>query len=280
MMKKIILVTILVVSLVSLFSVFDDYGSSARARAMGGAFYSVSNDASAVFYNPSGLEYADNAAIISYTDLWSTGYIELKNIAASFKIGKAGTIGLGMQMFGTTYEDVTLHSEQTYGLYHAFTLFKDIHSEAVIGYGANFYRLTFDEEDTQATFGINLGAMATLRQRTRLGFSVSNINNPKIGAENKDDLPQLMAIGLSYIPYEMVTTSIEMKQEFGGETSFMSGLEISPVKALTLRAGVHNKPNVVTFGAGINLYNVLIDYAYNSHGVLNGMHHIAVGYKF
>ncbi|MBN2829781.1 MAG: hypothetical protein JXR56_05630 [Candidatus Cloacimonetes bacterium] len=279
-MKKIILITILAVSLVSLFSIFDDYGPSARARALGGAFYSISDDADAVFYNPSGLEYAHNEVIISYTDLWNTGYNELKNIAVSYKMGKAGTIGLGVQMFDVTFEDVTLQSEQTYSINHAFTLFKDIHSEATIGYGVNIYRLSFDEQDTKATFGLNIGAMATLRQRTRLGFSVSNLNNPKIGAESKDDLPQLMAIGLSYIPYEMVTTSIEMKQEFGGETSFMSGLEITPVKALTLRAGVHNKPNVITFGAGINMFNVLVDYAYNSHVALNGTHHIAIGYKF
>jgi len=279
-MKKILLITLLMVSLVSLFSVFDDYGPSARANGMGGAFTAVSDDASSVFYNPAGLEYADNAFILSYTDLWSTGYNEMKNIAASFKMGKAGTIGLGVQMFDVSFEDVTLQSEQTYGLYHAFTLFKDIHSEATIGYGVNLYNLKFDGEDNQLAYGVNLGAMATLRQRTRIGFSVTNLNNPKIGSEYKDDLPQIFSVGLSYIPYESVTTTLELKQQFGSETQILGGLEISPIKPLTLRAGVHNKPNIISFGAGIDMFNVLIDYSYKAHVHLNDTHHIAVGYKF
>ncbi|MDP8232416.1 MAG: hypothetical protein P9L91_07080, partial [Candidatus Zophobacter franzmannii] len=250
------------------------------ARGMGGAFYTVSDDASAVFYNPAGLEYADNSLIISYTDLWNTGYNELKNFAISRNMGKSGTIGYGVQMFDVTYEGATLLSEKTMSLCHAFTLFKDIHSEATIGYGVNLYSFKFNSQGNRYTYGVNLGAMATLRQRTRIGFSVTNLNNPKIGSEYKDDLPQVFTVGLAYIPYESVTTTLELKQEFGSETQILGGLEISPIKPLTLRAGVHNKPNIVSFGVGIDLANVLVDYAYNSHANLDGTHHIALGYKF
>ncbi len=280
-MKKILIIIALTVSLLSLNAVFDDYGASARARGMGGAFYSVADDATAVFYNPAGLVYADNAAIISYTDLWNTGYNTLINGAVSYNFGKAGAIGLGVQSFSVDFEDETLMSEQTMGLFHGFTLMKDIHTEFTLGYGVNLYNLEFaDSDDTQMAFGVNMGALATIRQRTKLAFSVTNINNPKIGKDNESDLPQVFAVGLSHSPYEKVTTSVELKQEFGEETQIMGGLEISPHEVLTLRGGVHNKPNVISFGAGINMYNILVDYAYNSHATLDGTHHFSVGYKF
>ncbi len=280
-MKKIVIVLLIAVSLLSLNAVFDDYGSSARARGMGGAFYSVSNDASAVFYNPAGLVYAGNNVIVGYTDLWSTGYNSLINGAVSYNLGKAGTIGLGYQFFDVSYEDVTLQSEKTVGIFHGFTVMKDIHTELTMGYGVNLYNIEFyDQNDSQTAFGINIGALATVRQRTRLAFSVTNVNNPKIGKDYESDLPQVFVIGLSHVPYEKVTTSIELKQEFGEETQVMGGLEISPHDMVTLRGGVHNKPNVISFGVGFNVNNMLVDYGYNSHSNLDGIHQVAIGYKF
>jgi len=49
-MKKIILLSVLLVSLGMLSAVFNDYQPSARARAMSNAYVAISDDANGVFF--------------------------------------------------------------------------------------------------------------------------------------------------------------------------------------------------------------------------------------
>lgn len=51
-MKKIILISLILIPTALLLAVFDDYQPSAVARGMGGAWTAVANDANALFYNP------------------------------------------------------------------------------------------------------------------------------------------------------------------------------------------------------------------------------------
>lgn len=286
-MKKIILLLSLLALSVNLLAIFDDYEPSPRARAMGGAFYTTSNDQMAVFYNPAGLQLTENGVAISYAKLFNNDFQELTVVGASYKLpGKLGTLGLGIESFDVDYLDVNLMSEKTYNLSHSFTLMKDIHSEIYVGYGLNMYSLDMDTFGSETDFGVDLGVLAILHQRTRLAFSITNINDPEFGRENDAELAQKMTIGVAYEPYPLVTTAIEMKKTYGlggeeGEkTELHAGAEFEVHKLLTLRAGVRNQPSSYSFGAGIHAYGIIVDYGYNTHAVLSGTHHIGLRYKF
>jgi hypothetical protein len=286
MRKTVFLIIVLAISL-NLLAIFDDYEPSPRARAMGGAYYSLSNDAMAVFYNPAGISLAGNSIATSYTQVFGNDFQELSVLGFSYELpGKMGVIGLGLQSMDVDYLEENLMSEKVYNLSHSFTLLKDIHSEIYVGYSMNVYSLDMDSFGSETDLGFNLGALAILHQRTRLSFAISNLNNPAFGKEEDEELAQKMAVGIAYEPYPDVITAFELKKTYGlggveGEkTEIHTGLEFKVHELLTLRAGLRNQPVSYSAGMGIHAYGVQIDYGYSTHAVLNSTHHIGLSFKF
>ncbi|HPH94222.1 MAG TPA: hypothetical protein PKU76_04870, partial [Candidatus Cloacimonas sp.] len=225
-MKKFLFICLLLIQSALLLAVFDDYQPSAIARGMGGAYTAVSKDANAIFFNPAGLINTAFSAKLSFSQLYNQDFSELKTVALGYKLPKnLGTVAIGAKAMDVDFEDVNLMSEQVYSLAHSFYLLQDIHSQISFGYTGNFYRLSMDGEDDDTALGIDLGALAVLHTRTHIAFAVTNINKAKMGDENQIDLPSKMALGIAYIPYEKVTTSIEVKKDFAKETEFMGGVE-------------------------------------------------------
>ncbi|MDZ4121646.1 MAG: hypothetical protein U1C33_04455 [Candidatus Cloacimonadaceae bacterium] len=280
-MKKYILSALLLIPALMLLAVFDDYQPSARARGMGNAYTGVANDASAIFYNPAGLTGAGYELKFGYANLFNQKFTEYKTMAVTTSLPfKLGNLGLGTRMYDVDFEDTSLMSEQIWSLSHGFNLVKDIHSTISFGYTANIYRLSFENEDSDTAVGFDVGGMAILHQRTRFGFSVSNLNNPKMGDTNQNELPRRMAMGIAYVPYEGVTTSIEMKKDFAKETEFMGGVESRLFESLSIRAGVHSNPATWSAGASFYLSGISLDYSYTHHAVLDGTHYLNLGYVF
>lgn len=286
-MKKIILFVFVFALSFNLMAIFDDYEPSPRARAMGGAFYTTSNDQMAVFYNPAGLNLAGSGVAVAYSQIFGNEFQELSVLGFSYQMPKwYGTIGLGLKAMDVEYMDVNMMSEKTYNLSHSFTLLNDVHSQIYLGYALNMFYLDMDTFGSETDIGIDLGALVVLHQRTRLAFAISNINDPEFGKENDAELAQKMTMGIAYEPYPKVTTALELKKTWGlggveGEkTEIHAGTEFEVHKLLTLRAGVRNQPSSYSFGAGVHAHNFVIDYAYNTHAVLSGTHHIGLRYKF
>ena len=279
-MKTITLLIVVVFLSANLVAIFDDYEPSPRARGMSGAFYSTSDDANAIFYNPAGLIFSANQILIAYTKPFGNPFEELSTMAFSMKLPRNfGTIGLGLQSMDVNYLEVNLLSERTYALSHSINLLKDIHSELNFGYTLNLYHLKIDGYGDQPTFGLNLGALATLHTRTKIGFTVYNINNPVVGKENGYELPQRLALGISYLPYTDVVTSVELKKALDGDTEIHAGAEVTVLEMLKFRLGVRNNPNSFSAGASFDLYNIVVDYAVNTH-TIGLTHHFGIGYKF
>jgi len=279
-MKKIITALSLVFIAVNLAAFFDDYEPSPRARAMGGAFYSISNDANAVFYNPAGLESAENNIIIGYSSLFGNDFQILNTVSLSIQLPhKFGTVGIGLQSMDVDFQEVNLMSEKIYALSHSFNILNDIHSNLDIGYTLNMYHLSIDGFGEQPAFGINLGALANVHQRTQIGFTITNLNNPSVGEDNAHDLPQKMAMGISYHPYTDVITSLELKKTMNAKTEIHAGTEVKIIEMLTIRCGVRGEPTSYSMGARFNMYNIIIDYGFNTH-TIDATHHFSIGYKF
>lgn len=280
-MKKLILLSLILVPCTLLLAVFDDYVPSARARGMGGAFTSVANDINSIFFNPAGIADTKYEAKLGLANLNGEAFSEYKTVAAGARLPKGlGTIGLGVRMLDVEFEDYTLSSEQIWSLAHGITLQKDIHSTINVGYNLNFYNLSFEDDKSDTAFGVDLGLTALLHTRTKLGFAVSNLNKAKMGFENQIDLPSKLALGISYIPYDGVTTSLELKKDFARETEFMGGVEAKLFEPLAIRFGVHQNPATYSAGATFILEGVSLDYAFTMHSVLAPTHYLNLGYKY
>lgn len=277
---------IVLLATLSLSAVFDDYSPSPRYRAMGDCGASLSRTSDGIFYNPAGLFYSDNNININYTKPFSNDFFTLTSISYATKLPSFfGSVAFGMESFDVDYMDVNLSSEKTYTLGHAFRLFKDYHSEATFGYSVNMYSLSYDDLGSDFTLGLNVGAQATLHQRTLIGFFVENITNPEIETDSyKHDLPQKLMTGISYQPYSGVTTSLELKKSLNksisnGETEIHAGVELNLYKIIDLRLGVRNNPNSYSAGLGLNYMNFIMNYSFNTH-ITGDTHHFGIGYKY
>jgi hypothetical protein len=280
-MKKIILAVILIAGIGMLSAIFNDYQPSARARAMSGAYTAVSDDASGIFFNPAGISSATASATVGMAQLFGQDFTELKTGALVYPLPKGyGVVGVGAKLFDVDYEDYTLMSESQLTLAHGFNLMKDIHSSLDIGWSANLYNIAMNGYDKDAAFGINVGAIATLHQRTRFGFSVANLNHPRIGNANRHDIPRKFNMGISYTPYDQVTTTIEMKKDFAEDTEFMAGVELKLFEPLYLRAGVHQNPATWSCGASFRMIGIILDYSFTQHTVLDATHFLNISYEF
>ncbi|MCF7814772.1 MAG: hypothetical protein K9N40_09865 [Candidatus Cloacimonetes bacterium] len=279
-MKKTILVLLIIATALQLAAIFDDYEPSPRARGMGGAFYATSDDANAVFYNPAGLVNSPNNILVGYTQLFGCDFAEVSSFAFGLKLpGKFGRIGFGLLSLDAEYLGVNLLSEKNYVVSHGMNILKDIHSSLDFGYSLNMYSLKIDGFGSQSVLGINAGLLATLHQRTRIGFTVYNLNNPAVGTGNDHELPQRIAMGISYSPYADVTTNLELKKAIDGDTEIHTGSEVKVLDMLILRLGLRTNPKSFSAGARFDMFNVLIDYAVNTH-TMGLTHHFGVGYKF
>ncbi|MDP2172471.1 MAG: hypothetical protein Q8M98_03550 [Candidatus Cloacimonadaceae bacterium] len=280
-MKKILLLSVILVQAALLLAVFDDYIPSARARAMGGAYTGVADDVNAIFFNPAGLSETEYEVQYGFANLYGQRFSQIQTAAIGFKLPKKiGTLAFGTRMFNVDFADVNLMSEQIWSASHGFVLQEDIHSKISVGYTANYYLLSFDGEKTDDAFGFDLGATALLHGRTKLGFSVTNFNQAVMGDTNQHNLPSKLALGISYIPYDGVTTTIELKKDFAQETEFMGGVEARLFEPLFIRFGVHQNPAAWNAGIGLDIEGIVIDLSYTTHAVLNGTLYGNLGYKF
>lgn len=280
-MKKLIILSLILVQTAFLLAVFDDYIPSARARGMGGAYTAVADDINSIFFNPAGLTNVNIEVMAGYSSLYGQEFSEYKTGAFGFRLPqKLGTLAFSGRMFDIDFDEESLMSEQIWSASHAFNLQSDIHSQISLGYTVNFNRLQFDGEKTDTAVAIDLGATALLHGRTKFGFCVSNLNQAVMGDSNQNTLPSRLALGISYLPYDRVTTSIEIKKDFAQETEFMAGVEALLFDPLSIRFGVHQNPATWNGGIGLELQGLKIDLSYSTHTVLPGTFYTNLGYEF
>ncbi len=268
--------------------VFDNLILSPRARALGGAFVAVSDDETAIFTNPAGLAQQENIGVYgSYVDLYGYDFLNLGSFAATVPTATKGTFGVGARLLSVEYKGVKLENEYTVAFGHGFTLMKDVHSSLSVGYALSIYGLSFDAESvggedlgSASTFGIDIGVMGTMRGRTTFGFFAKNINNPKLGDPDADDLPQWFTAGVAYEPYGGVNTTLEIQKQEDEELRTCFGLEFDITDYITLRGGLQNQPDRLSVGFGTHWQAVRIDYSYTSHATLPGSHHFGLGVAF
>jgi hypothetical protein len=267
--------------------VFDNLVLSPRARALGGAFVALSDDETALFTNPAGLASQEKIGVYgSYADLYGYDFLDLGAFAASIPTGK-GTFGVGGRLMRVEYKGIDLETEYTLALGHGFTVMQDAHSSLAFGYALSMYGLSYGTESvggedlgSASTVGLDVGVMGTLRGRTSFGFFAKNINNPKLGDPDAEDLPQWFAAGVAYSPYGGVQTVLEMQKQDNEDLRTCFGLEFGITDYVTLRGGLQNQPNRLSVGFGTHWEAVRIDYSFTSHATLPGTHHFGLGYSF
>jgi len=239
----------------------------------------VSN-ALAAFVNPAGLVRVESIELLTgFHKPYGVGFFNSQIGVAAMSVGKFGTIALGYQGSSTQYSGNSLVSESAFSISHAFYLQKDIISTLLFGYTVNLYQLDYGQSAVTSGdgsdgmdlgsgfgFGLDLGILGSLHERSWVGLFAKNVNSPEMGsALSSSRLPRSLAIGFGYEPYYGLTTNFMIFQAIGTQkTQYRAGLEYRVMDWLVLRTGVNTDPNRIGMGFGLEKWCVLLDYAFIS----------------
>ena len=267
---------------------FEDIEISPRNRALGMANVAMELDAWAVYHNPAALAWAaEPRAAAAYVKPFGYGFSSQSAVAANLSIGKFGGLGAAFRHFGVDHEGENLTQETTVSLSHGLKLLEDIQSTVAVGWALNLYSLDYGtsvggvDPGSATGVGLDIGAQAVIQERTRVGFQALNVNNPRIGDFDKEELIRRVVAGVSYAPYRGVTTLLDISFTQGEQAQYRGGTEFEIAEYFLLRGGIRTAPTILTFGAGFRWRGLNLDYGFSSGGgVLAATHQFGIEYVF
>lgn len=255
------------------------YGAGARAMGLGRAYVSIANDATAVFWNPAGLDLVPRATFnLFHHQLFEQTIYDFAGF--SYPTLTYGTIGIGLARLATG--DVNMRDELKVNtgtmnyeedeLYLAYgkKLFLNIYS----GLTFKIRRQSFtgiNEEDTG--FGFDLGLMYRpgweegIFSNMGFGFSFRNLLSPtlRLGAE-EDREPYHLTFGavkgLKLGENGIFNIVLDLHKSKYESLSLLAGTEYVFHNMGTIRLGLDNMN--LAFGAGVKYSFVQIDYSFGS----------------
>jgi hypothetical protein len=275
---------------------FLKIGIGARSQAMGSAFVGLSDDESALYFNPAGiLQLNGRSFILSYnnylTDIQSgfvgfihpysdrirlgawIDYMNFGSMVETDSTGKRlGTFGAGDLAVGLTYAQ-SLSPMFNIGLTGKFIYGKiqDYSSDAL---------------------AVDLGLLLRFKdKRSKLGLAVRNLGVQLKGytESHKESLPTVFELGLSHhLRGFPLIFSFDTAKPIDNDYHFDFGGEYLGFKPLFLRLGWtslgenfktdSDKDNLAGFSGGFGLLwrNYQFDYAYSSFADLGSVHRLTI----
>ncbi|MDD4005521.1 MAG: PorV/PorQ family protein [Elusimicrobiaceae bacterium] len=268
---------------------------AARPLALGGAFAAVADDASAMFYNPSGIAQLDKKQILFTHTEWLAG-VRTEYLACALPLTEKWTVGLGAN-FGFA-DDVSQYdasgnksgsfgANEGYGLVNlAYQPFKNM----AFGGSGKFIRQSVSDKNA-AAYAFDLGAIFYNRL-VRLGAAVQNAAGTKMKLATEEfPLPVTLRGGVTITPWNSLLATAEyvkpndedMSMRVGAEYVF--GFEDGSAVEIPVRCGWRSGQSDgagqgFALGLGIKTKDMSFDYAFMPCGDLGNAHKMTLAFKF
>jgi len=266
--------TIILISVLSALSAkagHDNPPAGGRSSAMGSASVAL-NDFWSVQNNQAGLAgFTNTAAGIYFENRFMVKELSRK-VAAFVVPSRSGVFGVSYENFGST-----LYNESKIGLAFARS------------FGGNFsggiqldYLNTHLSENygNHAAITFEAGLMAHLNKNLVIGAHVFNPLNVKISGETGESIPAIIRLGAGYNFSESLLLTGEIEKNIDLKTRIKSGIEYHVVKQAFIRGGITSNPTTYTFGFGLDMKKLKVDFASSVHQVLGYSPQISVSYYF
>ncbi len=241
----------------------------AKNAALGGQSTTL-KDVFAVFNNPAGISALDGGNIGVYAEnRFLIEDLNLFGVGLAFPT-KSGTFGLGGSYFGNA-----AYSESFFTLAYSRLLSNSLS----IAVDFDYINLSIEEFGSTSAFTFGLGFQYAPSKNIDIGAHIYNPIRVQLTADDKDNLPSIVKVGLAYHPEEEGFTIFgEVEKDIDREAVLKFGVDYELIEKLSLRAGISTNPAYSSFGLGLNLGKIVLDFANRFHPVLGYSPHISVIY--
>jgi len=295
MINKIFIIPILIVT--CLAQGINDYSfNTPESASMAGAIVASEGGDWSLYNNPATLSDVEKKQLSAgYSNLYNQSYLPLSSYGIIIPTKYGINLGVKYVGFDVEYQEVELLNESIIGIVGSINLLKDKNSTLSLGASLNYHKIKFGKSAGSSGDGTNgilassvnsssldIGFLASLREKYRVGVFIKNINSSLIGnGISSQALPRKIDIGLSILPFDYLMVSFSMEQLLGYESpQFRSSIRYRLNKVLYLNAGIQTNPNRLGLGFILKNKNLSLSYGYLTHHVLPGTHQSSIGFSF
>jgi len=269
-------------------AVFENLRSGPVSDGLAGTFTSNAFGSEAVYYNPAGLSYNHNYAIGTfYKTLYGGLGVGLRNFQVTVIVPVSKSVvamtfnetgaNLSSEGYDTSYTGTYKEDAWTVSLSRTMT------EDLSVGINFHYYRFREPRFGGTSAMGIDLGIIAKVYERWKLGGYIGNINRPSLQGKYRDyPIPTVISVGISYSPWQGILTSVQAEKTPDWQTRFSIGQEILLAKdKIALRAGISTQGELITptIGFGFNTSRIRLNYAGVFHLELPVSHVFGITYQ-
>jgi hypothetical protein len=235
-----------------------EWGYGARAMGMGRAYVALSNDASGIFWNPSGVINLQKMQALVQMSMLYDNYSLLYGGFAIPNVDDA--IGIEFIMFGgagiegrdiyNQFTGMIQDTKMSVGATYSKRILRDIYMAVKIK-----WHMRSLAEYSDMAFAGDFSAMYNITERFYVGVNLLNAFGLIIG-ETNDKINSQAMFGIAY-KEDKLLFSLDGRNNFN---DWHFGVEYSPLVFIPLRIGINKYE--VSFGGGIRLGMIDADVAY------------------
>ena len=252
--------------------------------AMGGAFSSIADDATAPFWNPAGLPWIGNQEISgSHANLFGS---DIKDDFAAFVLPLGPQHAAAVDWYHSGFKDTELDfGENRIDLAYGRKMAPFLSAGVTGKYLTRNTSLDGVSVRRGHGFGADFGLLVVPHDRARIALTLQDAFDTKLvyteGAGTVLAYPRSLRLGASYRVLKDAIVALDL------DGRYHLGAEYRILDLLALRAGLQEDPDggdgvTTSFGAGIKYGVFRFDYARVDHPVLGSTNHfgLSMGFNF
>jgi tetratricopeptide (TPR) repeat protein len=280
------------------------FGFGARAMGMGHAFSAIANDASAVHWNPAGLDRVyQQSVMLFHASLLEGGIYDFLGYA--YPTLDLGTFGFGIARYGIGDVEFRNQYKVVYGTgsFDAYRVYLsyglELPYDLAAGASLKVDRVAFYDVGSEGTIddmgiGFDFGLMyrptifsAPFLRDWSLGLNIQNLFAPQLKpGDDLDVLPLTFRFGIARKirfmgPGNGLNIAIDLGKSENTDMTFSFGTEYSFQDLGMVRLGYDG--SALAFGAGVKYNMFQIDYAFgnpSTDGLLDPIHRLSLSFNF
>lgn len=274
-------------------SQFLKLGVGARAAGMGESYTAVSDDATAIYWNPAGLNRIKGRELSVMHAVWFEDiFYDWVSYTQEIKCGVIGVAAQYLSYGSITGTDSTGLEGSDFTPYDMSVILSYAKKVKGISVGANLKYIGSNiDGETGSAAALDIGGMYELcEDKLSLGLVVQNIGTKMKYIDESESLPLNIKTGAAYKIMDNLLVVADINVPSDDEINISAGSEysydINKDLSLAGRAGYNTRnkdtggTSGITAGIGIGYLKYNLDYAYAPYGDLGNTHRVSLGIKF